>query len=174
MFSLFLFFTLSCLGISSVLGSIIRRLPHGQQLLSSLVALALCFWLSMNVIGSESILRSTETGTLPEAEQIIDFLKLRLKPGDKIAAAPPSDYPLKYYALEKGLSLDFLEPNIGQARRLVVVFNKSFDSDLNQIIKDSNYPNQIIVDKSPILLKDFSTANLLFLNNSKGPEDANN
>jgi hypothetical protein len=104
LFLLPLYLTLAAGGIGGLLAAATGRWPRHRALVFGTVALATCAGLGGSVLGTRSILVTTETGALPDAEGLALFLKERLGPDERVLAFVPSDAPLRYYFRRHGLS----------------------------------------------------------------------
>ena len=78
--------------------------------------------LSIAVLRSGSVLRSTETGTFADAEAVAYSLRGRFGSGDAVVTTLPTSLPeLQYYFPRAGLSIDALVRPPEQARHVYVV-----------------------------------------------------
>lgn len=98
------------------------------------VALALTAWTCARVIGSQSVLRSTETGTLRDAEAITLSLKGRLRAGDRVVAVVPASYPLAYYFAVHGVPPAHLLADPDTSCRFLVVVDTANQQTLPAVL----------------------------------------
>jgi hypothetical protein len=100
------------------LGSLLGRWGNLVTWLACLFA----FQLAIAALVSGSIVRSTETGTFPDAQAVALSLRGRLGSGDAVVTTLPASLPeLQYYFPRAGLGLDALVRPPSEAQHLYVV-----------------------------------------------------
>jgi hypothetical protein len=120
--------------------------------------------LAWNVVQSGTILTSGQTGTLPEAEQITDYLAGKLQPGDVVASSVPSNYPLRYYFYRQGMSEDLLyAPGMGdEFGRVWVIVNSKHGQELVSVLEQTRLTGWVDTTM-PITIVQFGQAELYLL-----------
>jgi hypothetical protein len=78
-----------------------NQLPvgHGgrKAAVLTLLTIGLSAGLAYNVVSTQSVYWSEDTGTFRDAEAITIWMKENLRAGDKVLVASPADGPLEYY-----------------------------------------------------------------------------
>ncbi|HEY0036669.1 MAG TPA: hypothetical protein VGB66_08285, partial [Longimicrobium sp.] len=123
LFFLPLYLVTASAGIQSWLSWAGDRLGGGRRApaVAAALSLVLTVWISARVLGSQSVLRSTETGTLRDAEPIALALKGELRRGDRVVTAVPSSYPLAYYFVKHQVPVSYLLADADTSCRFLVV-----------------------------------------------------
>jgi hypothetical protein len=119
---------------------------------------------------SDSIARSRETGIMPEARQVVQFLKTRIDPQTPIVAVAPTSAPLVFYAQREGLSLNhFDRPDQGALRtdQAVVVVAKTEPQTVAAVLEQLDLARLLPAERFEIW-REFSTAKLYRLNSRDG------
>jgi len=88
---------LACTLSATGLAEWIERRPRCTERIVAIGALVVAF-ASPLISVRQTVLTSQETGTLPDARQIIEDLTEGLATGESIVAIPPASEPLRYYA----------------------------------------------------------------------------
>jgi hypothetical protein len=118
-------------GLACVTGAL--RTP-GRVFLHSVLLVLACFWgvflMSRGVIASYP-----DTGLFPEAPIVVDLLSREMRPGDRLVAKDPADYPIHFYMWYKEV------PKSGQ-------FPRSSAAKEFFIVKKSDYSLHDLTDKS--------------------------
>ncbi len=65
------------------------------------------------------------------------MLKRRLRPGDRVLAPRPSDYPLMYYFGRHDISVNYLLTDMETTRRILVVVNEPRQT-LEGLLQEAN------------------------------------
>jgi hypothetical protein len=95
-------------------------------------------WPLVNSIRHDSIRRSLETGTLPDAEYIVHDLHDMLRSGEPVITVAPSSAPLVYYARRAGLDLHSFDPPGTAFTRgdcAVVVVNRRHPEAVSDVLR---------------------------------------
>jgi hypothetical protein len=111
---------------------------------------------------SDSIARSRETGVMPEARQVVQFLKTTLDPQAPIIAVAPTSAPLVFYAQREDLSLHHFDPpGLGSLRteRAVVVVTKTEPQTVVSVLEQLDLAGLLPTEQFEIW-RDFPTARL--------------
>ncbi len=120
LFLLPLYLALASMGIVG-LGALAGRWGNLVTWLACLFA----FMLSIAVLRSGSVLRSTETGTFTDAEAVALSLRGRLGAGDAVVTTLPASLPeLQYYFPRAGLGIEALVRPPAEAQHLYVVTSR--------------------------------------------------
>ena len=129
-----LFAILASSGVSYLLRLIESKIINNKSFIVTLLAVALSFWLNLNVVTTQSVYYSNETGTLRDAEEITIFLKDYLKPKDRVLAPRPSNLPLEYYFKTYDVPVKYLSSDLNSSRRILIIVNKSKHQTLWEIL----------------------------------------
>jgi hypothetical protein len=113
-------------GIEYLMGLLLSKIRSVKVFVFNISVVIFSLWLTYNVIHNQSILYSTDTGTLKDAEQITLFLKGYLKPGDRVFTLAPSEAPLEYYFRIHNIPISYLYADLKQCRRVIIVVNEAF------------------------------------------------
>lgn len=116
-----------------------EKLPYAGHIYA-IIVLGLAVILSLQVLRSEAIYYSNETGALRDAPEIVETLAPLLQEGDHIIAPAPSKAIIEYYLREKGLTNQYLWDDSDQWERVFVVVNESYSQNLYEVIRDSGLP----------------------------------
>ena len=81
--------------------------------------------LATMVVLSGDVLRSRDTGTLPDAPQIAQLLAGMLRPGDRVVAPLPSNAPLEYYLQREGLDAAYLSRMPADSANVYLIVNSA-------------------------------------------------
>lgn len=106
-------------GMSHILSKLPRSEPHAMRWVSVGLATAL----ATGVLVSSSVVRSRDTGTLPDAERIASSLSPILRAGDRVVAPLPSNAPLAYYFARAGMDTSYLSSTPGDSSRVYLIVN---------------------------------------------------
>jgi uncharacterized membrane protein len=150
---------------------LIVRHARAGTLLSAAVPVALACWLSFVVIQTKSVMHSPETGTLPDAQQIAQFMKGYLKPGDAVYAPCPSDSPLSYYFMLQNIPLAHLSFEVpGHYKRIVVIVNHEAEQTLEGLLDKAHLEGGAF--SVPKTIKEYNSATLYELQRNDTPSTA--
>lgn len=136
LFLLPLYMALASWGLSHVFRPIERITKH-HHAIWAILCVVLSFSLGLEVVRRQSVYLSNETGTLRDAETIAVLLKHRLRPGDRVLATRPSDYPLMYYFGRHDISVNYLLTDMETTRRILVVVNEPRQT-LEGLLQEAN------------------------------------
>jgi hypothetical protein len=146
---------------------LIVRHARAETYLSAAVPVALACWLSYSVIQTKSVIHSPETGTLPDAQQIAQFMKGYLKPGDAVYAPCPSDSPLSYYFMLQNIPLEHLSFEAPvHYKRIVVIVNHRADQTLEGLLAKTHLERGGF--SGPEIIKVYDSATLYELHRTEG------
>jgi hypothetical protein len=84
----------ACGGLSLVLSSLAGRSQLRRVVLAGAISVTLAVFVGAGVIKERALFTSTETGRIPEADQIVDFLLGELRTGDSLVSNPVIEYEL--------------------------------------------------------------------------------
>lgn len=124
LFLLPLYIGLSSAGVSYLLELVKSNCGNYKSITFAALALTLSFWMSLNLIHTNSVYYSNETGTLRDAERITIFMRQYLKDGDRVLAVCPSNAPLKYYFNKYYISDNYLIKDVKSSNRILVIVNE--------------------------------------------------
>ncbi len=125
LFLLFLYIGVSSAGLWYIVGLIKLGDTSAKIMVYTAFALILSVSMGLNVVYTQSVYYSEETGILTDAEQITVYLKDYLQPGDRVFAVGPADFPLLYYFEKYNISNNYLFSDTAAADRILVITNKS-------------------------------------------------
>lgn len=138
LFLLPLYFAMAGAGWTALLG---RVLPAGRApVVAAAVALGVTLFLCARVVASDSVLRSTETGTLRDANEIAAELRGRVAEGDRVVAVLPGSTPLAYYLMRHELSPAILIADAAKSRRLLAVVDTANQQTLPSVLASTGVP----------------------------------
>lgn len=164
LFLLPLFFIFASAGIVELFKKINSRLLRSRVFITTIMVFSV--FLSFLVIKNQSILASPETGTFPEGQEIVSFLKEYLQPHDVVAAKPPSDFIIKYYWRRQGLGDAPFVINMKLFHRLVVVVCKEANKNIDEVL-NYRYPLSLAPNASPEKIQEYKTAVLYTIKRSE-------
>lgn len=126
------------IGIGLIRG--IRFLPsRSLRVVAFFVTIAgIATWPMINSIRHDSIRQSLDTGTLPDAEQIVHDLQGLLRAGEPVLTVSPSSAPVVYYARRAGLDLHHFDPPAADGTspaEAVVVVNRRHPETLTDVLR---------------------------------------
>lgn len=124
MFLLPLYIGLASSGIEYSLRPIVSKITNYKSIIFATLAITISFWLSFNVIRSQSVRYSDSTGEARDAEIITTFLKNYLKPGDRVLSKCSLNYPLLYYFNLHGVPSVYLSSDLHSVHRILVVVHE--------------------------------------------------
>ena len=149
-------------GVVCLLRPVASKMFRYWPLVFGILTLALSVSLGMNVIRTQSLYYSEETGLLREAEPMTLFLKGYLRSGDGILATTPSDAPLGYYFNLHGVPLKYLYADLSESRRIFIIVNESHHQTLTGLLKSAGLStNDLSVPK---LIRQYPFASLYEIN----------
>lgn len=143
---------------------LIRLLPGDSRRRLAFTALIglVSIWPLTEIVSNHSVTASLETGTLPEAEQIIQDLRGILRQGEPVVTVSPSSAPLIYYARRAQLELQhFDRPGTPGTRSdcFVLVVNRRHPESSDGILRQLGL--EAVFGGKPIrLIKEYSSAYL--------------
>lgn len=126
LFLLPLYLGFASAGIEYAMGLFLSKFRRIKVFVFNIAVVIFSLWLAINVIHNQSILYSTDTGTLKDAEQIAVFLKNYLESGDRVFTLAPSEAPLEYYFKIHDIPISYLYADLKQCRRVIIVVNEAF------------------------------------------------
>lgn len=137
-------------GLAHLYSRIPGRSARRMDFAFSLGVMLTSIGLGVGVIRSNSVMTSTETGTFRSAEEVVLYLEETLRPGDRVVAYLPSDYPLRYYFERRGLDPSYFYQRGQPAdfERALVIVNSTYDQSLEQIIEKAEIPGAIDLGSS--------------------------
>jgi hypothetical protein len=125
------------------------------------VAVAAGMWMLVQLITSNSVRDSRETGTLRDASEVAALLRERLEEGDLIVSTCPSDAPLMYHFERQGLPMRYFlmrsELTTFDGQRLLVVVNKRHEQTFAELAERFRL-RQVVDVEAARLVGDFETA----------------
>ena len=135
------------------------RQARFERILIWVVSLGLCVvWPMGTMLLNQSVVKSNETGTLPDAEEIVSFVSEQIGENEPVITVTPGSTPVKYYWRRRGFDvLHFHWPD-AQATAVVIVAQtvpQSVASVLAALELDDDYDPE-----SAVLLKSFPTGNV--------------
>lgn len=104
------------------------------------VILLITFGLALSVSRSPHIYLERETGSLPQGEQLAEFLIDELKPGDVVLSNRPTYLILAYYFQQSGVenpSLQSWQTDI-VAQRIYIVVNEFYGENISMVINTTD------------------------------------
>ena len=125
-----LFFVPLYLGLAASGLAVLVDLVRGEArrrlgVVTAVLAVGLAAGLGANVLATQSVYYSLDTGTFRDARAVTLFFKESLQPGDKVLSyRGPSGEPLNYYFSTLGVPHSFLH-TVREGRRLLLVVNKT-------------------------------------------------
>jgi len=132
----------------------IRR--YHRVLLGALLLVA-GLWPVFNIIRNESILTSQETGSFPDAQQIVSDLADELRPDEPVVAISPASAPLVYYALRQGVARRHFDPAPASARSAIVVVERNPRQQIEDVLHQLQISSRF-TPESAVLLKQYPGA----------------
>ena len=117
------------------------RLVQGRPLppLIAVLAILLCGPTAYFVVRHYPVLRSPETGVLPDAKAVAAFLEGYVRPGERVLAPVPSSTQLQFYFQKDAPAPESLisnEPGDLPEDRVIVVVNKLAGQALPQMLNE--------------------------------------
>jgi hypothetical protein len=149
-------------GVAFILKTIGTRIMLSKHFVFAFLSIIISLWLGINVVSSQSVYYSNDTGTLRDAEDITFYIKQKLKPDDRILANCPSDSPLLYYFNLHNVSSKFLFDSPATGGRIFIVVNLSAKQTLDRIIGGEKVVRNNY--STPELIKKYEFANLYLMN----------
>jgi hypothetical protein len=119
LFLLPLYLLTAAAGLLFAVGSL-RDRPWFQVAVT-IASVALCASLAGEAVASRAVYRSEDTSTFRDAPAVAAFLERRIRPGDRVLAAPPADQILEYYLDAAGFDAGRILYQRFQARRAFAV-----------------------------------------------------
>lgn len=104
------------------LRGLVERLPPAGTTLVQAVLVVAASAYAFHLMAVDAVGRYPDVGTFPEAPAVVEFLKPRVRPGDRVMASVPADEVMKYYLWYNGVVHDrrVKEKNIPRERYLVI------------------------------------------------------
>lgn len=103
--------------------------------LSSMAAVTLLAVMGLTVGGSNAIARSTDTGTLPDAEAMTLFLKSYLRGGDRLLVTKPGDAIIRYYFDAHRVPARFLVTSLKASDRVLFIVNLTRSETVDRYVR---------------------------------------
>ncbi|MDP8215714.1 MAG: glycosyltransferase family 39 protein [Candidatus Kaelpia imicola] len=126
-----------------------------KKVLFRIIVISITLFLSFAVIKEGAVIKSEETGTLSGAEDLVLFLKGRLKEGDNVLCFMPVDFILAYYFNHYSISWSYLGADLKTTERVFIVLKKG--QDLSSLLEKNNLPSFLNNSK---YITSFKDANL--------------
>jgi hypothetical protein len=165
LFLLPLYIGISSAGVLYLLKPIEPRIGRFKTIIVATLALTLSCWMGLNVIRTQSVYYSNETGTLRDAKQITAFLEQYLEPGDRVLTSCPSNMPLEYSFILHGIPKRPLHSDLDSSERIIVVVNDVEGQTLEEVLDSKEVA---ITDyNAPRLVQEYKFASLYQLNRAK-------
>jgi hypothetical protein len=136
----------------------------GSYMTHIFVVLAICLSISLgiNVIRTQSVYYSNETGTMRDAKDITMYLKAILKPDDRVLADGPSYDVLVYYFELHNAPTNNINKKVSDSVRIFIIVNKAEGQTLEGVVKKFvERENQVVFDFSiPRLISEYEFSSL--------------
>jgi hypothetical protein len=84
-------------------------------------AVVLAAWMGWTVLRSDSVIASEETGSFPDAAEVINFLNVITMPTDLVLMIMPTDQPFKYYLQSRAMDWEQGSGGTAFSRLLIVI-----------------------------------------------------
>lgn len=142
LFLLPLYLVQASAGLCWIAGRVVRGRPLLP--LIAVLAILLCGPTAYFVVGHYPVLRSHETGVLPDAEAIADFLQGYVRPGERVLAPVPSSTQLQFYFQKDATAREPLisnQPGDLPEDRVIVVVNTLAAQGLPQVLEEHGLRN---------------------------------
>ncbi len=148
-----LLLTISCCGLMSLVAG---TGPRTRHLITAALLLLLCVWPLFRMVQRDTVRQSRETGTFPDAEVAVLWLRDSLESREPIVTIVPSSAPLVYYALRHQLPLVHFEwpgsPNTRSDQAIVVV-NTDWQQSVPEVLGALGLEEQFDTRASPPVLE---------------------
>ncbi len=164
-----LYFGFASAGLVGLLSALEARFRRYESVVYTLPALALSVWLGLNVLLTQSVYYSRQTGTLRDAKGITAFLEDYLQPGDRVLARCPSTAPLEYHFRAQGVPRGHLSLDLSSSRRIVVVVNTSTDQTLATLLDQAGLSEANL--GNPKMIREYESATLYEMRGPGGGDD---
>jgi hypothetical protein len=122
-------------GLVVLLRALEGRCGRLAPLLYIVPALAACVGLGANVLRTQSVYYSTDTGAFRDAEAIVVFLKGYLHDDDRVLTCPPSGTCLRFYARREGMTAQYPIRRPSTRPRLLAVVDTSRGQTLDMVLE---------------------------------------
>jgi hypothetical protein len=114
-------------GLCWLARSALRRFRAEGPCAFPVLAVLLASMLLSDLLSSQSVRESRETGAFPDGEQVVEFLQAMVAPGDAVIAPIPAFPVVEYYSYRHGLPTEMLAVPPPGTRRFFVVLERSTD-----------------------------------------------
>jgi hypothetical protein len=165
-------------GMQQLIVQLAERTHVGTDALVSTIAIVMAAGLTYQVVASRAVLVATDTGTLPDARELVTLIQREERPGDYLVVKTPSGPPLVYYANRVGMSSEALYGSKANGGRLLVVVDEHEGQTLQSVLvarrdvtPDCSVPPRLLyrlpsvplyeVQQSRTSMRDTSAARLL-------------
>ncbi len=136
-----LYLMLSAAGLAFVLRPLESRLGSCRPLFYPAASLILCVWIGFNVIHTQAVYHSPETGTFLDAEAVAVGLRPVLHHRDCVRTNLwPSYWPLRYYFLNHEVPVRYLDEPPSACGRLVLVVQRWGTRSVDSILAEAHWP----------------------------------
>lgn len=118
--------------------------PRGRIVGWSVASVLLCLIPTAQMIRHDSVRESSQTGIVPEAWEIVQFLETHLPEETPVIAASPVSAPVKYYARQSQLDMRHFERPEDQRlneKTAVLILSKTTTQPIEPILKSLNLDN---------------------------------
>lgn len=103
-----------------------------------LLVLIVAAGFATSVVVSRAALRSKDTGTFVDAERVAAILSSVVRRDDRVVAPLPSNAPLIFYFVRRGVDPSVLYTDEEQANRVIVIVNQDEGQTLEEILEQSS------------------------------------
>jgi hypothetical protein len=150
-----------CLVDAGVMGALTLADRRARVHVAGALGLLFALGIGYHLVTTEAVAHYPETGTLPDAEEIVLFLKPRLRDGDLVLVR--RYWPMRYYGYRQGIPLGVFGKNIPQE-----ALGENGDRDIYVLVQlpggtfekaAKNYPQ---LDERDFVVQEFPSA-LLYL-----------
>ena len=101
-------------------GRFAAPLTDKATLVSAVGSLAICLWVGTNILRSQSVYFSPDTGRFHSCPAVVAALMQELEPGDRVVVSKSAMVPMWYYFSIRGVSLEHLIHHAPGGRLFVV------------------------------------------------------
>lgn len=129
------------------------------QWLSVLLLLLVIVSMAVPVYQSPAIYLEQETGSLPQADLVANYLISRIEPGDMVLSNRPGYLILSYYLQQSGVDNPSLQAwQLGfQTDRVFIIVNRFYQEDISSVINTTDLSTASGL-RAPRLIKEFDGA----------------
>jgi uncharacterized membrane protein len=152
-------------------GFFYRILPSPEQSKHRyfyIVVLLIMAALAFPVAQSSNIYLERETGSLPQADQIADYLISQVSAGDVVLSNRPAYLILEYYFRQAGMDIPSLQSwqSGTTAQNIYLVVNEFYGENINLVVNTTDLAGLAGISK-PELLKEFEGAQIYRVESSR-------